>query len=311
MYPLHDKLEAASKVPSVVSAGAALDWSTEGTTALVDWWKRFGAPLCLESDQVHFKNELITQVCKKLNIDQSLVVVYAPWINGTVTRLIGDVLNIIRVLLIEYKLDTHEWVYLLLLVQGSLNHTPVRSLGDKAPSEVYTGLPRLTPFEHILLDRGQHIKVLKASTLPADYCSSLAGLHWEEVDQREKRRLQNMTRSKGIKCNFSVGEFVLWPRIDTRVSTGKRLARWGGSFVVVVMPPFFHHSPPRDEQAFCGSWLATLVLRGLQFISQRRAVGPCNQGMVLRVEAITNHRKENGSWQLMVYWKGLQSKENS
>ncbi|KAG3115463.1 hypothetical protein PI124_g5329 [Phytophthora idaei] len=52
--------------------------------------------------------------------------------------------------------------------------------------------------------------------------ASLAGMHQEIVEQREKRRLQNMTRFKGTECNFSVGDFVLWSRIDSRLS-GLRL----------------------------------------------------------------------------------------
>ncbi|OWZ12628.1 hypothetical protein PHMEG_00014176 [Phytophthora megakarya] len=100
-------------------------------TPIVDWWKRFGA-----HQGSHFKIELIAQVCKTLGIDQSLVVAYAPWINGTIERLNRDVLQVLRVLLMEYTLDTHEWVLLL----------PLRVMGGFAErgrlTEGLTSLPR-------------------------------------------------------------------------------------------------------------------------------------------------------------------------
>ncbi|EGZ29943.1 hypothetical protein PHYSODRAFT_422091, partial [Phytophthora sojae] len=121
---------------------------------------------------------------------------YAPWINSTIERLNRDVLQVVRVLLMKYKLGTREWVYVLPLVQGNLNHTPVQSLDDKSPSELSTGLSRPTPFEPILLERGK----------------------------------KNMARSKGVECKFSVGDFVLWSRIHSRSSVDKLLARWAGPF---------------------------------------------------------------------------------
>ncbi|KAE9127003.1 hypothetical protein PF007_g5779 [Phytophthora fragariae] len=292
--------------------------SVVAATALVDWWKRFGAPSVLVSDQgSHFKSEFIAQVCKKLNIDQSLVVAYAPWINGTVERLNRDVLQVLRVLLMAYKLDTHEWVYLLPLVQGNLNHTPVRSLGDKAPSELLTGLPRPTPFEPILLERGQRTEVLEASVLPSEQLdmlrSSLSGLHREVVDQREKRRLQNMARSKGIECNFSVGDFVLWSRIDSRLSTNKLLARWVGPFEVVETAPHsftIRHLLTNKRYIVHGSRLKFYADSSLD-VNEEMLAHVGNQGMVLGVQDITSHRRENGVWQLMVSWEGLQSEEDS
>ncbi|ETO73131.1 hypothetical protein F444_10899 [Phytophthora nicotianae P1976] len=204
----------------------------------------------------NFKSELIAMICKKLDIDQNFVVAYAPWINGTVERLNRDVLQVLRVLLMEYTLDTHEWVYILPLVQGNLNHTPVRSLGDRAPKR---------------LDQLQ---------------TSLAGLHKEVVNQREKRRLQNMARSKGTECNFSVGDFVLWSRIASRIEVDKLLARW--------VEPF--------EVFYADSSLE---------VSEELLAHVGNQCMLLLVESLKEHQKNRGEWQLLVSWEGLQDEDNS
>ncbi|POM62866.1 LOW QUALITY PROTEIN: hypothetical protein PHPALM_27929 [Phytophthora palmivora] len=251
-------------------------------------------PSILISDQgSHFKNELITMVCKKLAIDQSLVVAYAPWINGTVERLNRDVLQVLRVLLMEYSLDTHEW----------------------APSELFTGLPRPTPFEPILLERGQRFDILETAVLPIEQLDqlrvSLAGLHKEVLDQREKRRLQNMARSKGIECNFSVGDFILWSRIDSRMSTDKLLARWDGPFEVTETAPHsftIRHLVTNKHYEVHGSRLKFYADSSFEVNKELLAhVG--NQGVVLGVESITKHRKANGVWQLLVSWEGLQEEE--
>ncbi|GMF51975.1 unnamed protein product [Phytophthora fragariaefolia] len=100
----------------LVVAGAAT--SMVAASALADWTKRFGPPKMLISDQgSHFKNEVVQQMCRQLAIEQDLVLAYAPWINGTIERLNRDVLRVLRVLLMEMNLDTHEWEYLVPLVQ--------------------------------------------------------------------------------------------------------------------------------------------------------------------------------------------------
>ncbi|EGZ10118.1 hypothetical protein PHYSODRAFT_521470 [Phytophthora sojae] len=85
-------------------------------------------------------------------------------------------------------------MYLQPLEQGNLNHTPVASLGNRSPAELFTGLRRSTPFEPV-------------------------------IDIREKRRLANMQRSKDSPCNFTFGDYALWSRIDQRLAVNKLLAR--------------------------------------------------------------------------------------
>jgi hypothetical protein len=60
-------------------------------------------------------------------------------------KLNKDVLQVLRVLLLEYDLDFHEWPYLLPVLQGNLNHTSLQSLGGHSPVELFTGLPGFVP----------------------------------------------------------------------------------------------------------------------------------------------------------------------
>ncbi|ETO58889.1 hypothetical protein F444_22734 [Phytophthora nicotianae P1976] len=209
----------------------------------------------------NFKSELIAMICKKLDIDQNFVVAYAPWINGAVERLNRDVLQVLRVLLMEYTLDTHEWVYILPLVQGNLNHTPVRSLGDRAPKR---------------LDQLR---------------TSLAGLHKEVVNQREKRRLQNMARSKGTECNFSVGDFVLCRETAPH------------SFTI-------RHLVTNKRYVVHGSRLKFYADSSLE-VSEELLAHVGNQCMLLLVESLKEHQKNRGEWQLLVSWEGLQDEDDS
>ncbi|KAE9062830.1 hypothetical protein PF007_g29768 [Phytophthora fragariae] len=293
--------------------------SIVAATALVDWWKRFGAPSVLISDQgSHFKNAVVQQVCKKLQLRQELVVAYSPWINGTVERVNRDILQVMRVLLMELKLDTHEWVYLLPLVQGNLNHTPVASLGNRSPVETFTGLRRPSPFEPVIIEmNGKPVVLTEDIALPGDRMerlrSDLMAMHREVVDLREKRRLQNMQLSKGSPCNFAVGDFVLWSILDQRLTVDKLLARWVGPFEVVETRPhsFVIRHLVTDQTFDVHCSRLKFYSNSALNVDEEMLAHIGNQGMLLGVEAIKHHRNEHGDWQLFVSWVGLQDEEDS
>ncbi|KAG6618434.1 uncharacterized protein IUM83_01443 [Phytophthora cinnamomi] len=58
-------------------------------------------------------------------------------------------------------------------------------------------------------------------------------MHKEAATQKEKKRLYEMARAKGSVCNFEVGDFVLWSRVDSRLQGNKLLVRWVGPFRVL------------------------------------------------------------------------------
>ncbi|OWY99161.1 hypothetical protein PHMEG_00029891, partial [Phytophthora megakarya] len=112
--------------------------------AILAWHSRFGAPPVWISDQgSHFTSEVVAEVCRRLKA--SLTVTYSPWINGSVERANRDIIQVLRALCLEYKVNTHDWTYFVPVLQASLNHTPVPSLGNRAPVELFCGLPPATP----------------------------------------------------------------------------------------------------------------------------------------------------------------------
>ncbi|KAE9351267.1 hypothetical protein PF008_g6023 [Phytophthora fragariae] len=124
------------------------------TSAMVilDWNSRYGMPQLLISDAAtHFKNQLLEELCHKTQMTQSFTLAYCPWINGSVERLNRDILQVLRVMLLEYKVEQDNWTALLPLIQANLNHSPVASLANHAPAEVFLGVKANTPLQKILI----------------------------------------------------------------------------------------------------------------------------------------------------------------
>ncbi|KAJ0390648.1 hypothetical protein ATCC90586_011238 [Pythium insidiosum] len=203
--------------------------SLTAAEAVLDWHKRFGPPRELVSDQgSHFTAALLAELTARVHTRQRFVPVYTPWINGTVERVNRDILQVLRVMLLELQLDTRNWVYLLLVIQANLNHSPVPSLDGHAPVELFTGLPAPTPLNSIVVPGVRKARIVPvnadgASAELAALREHLREMHAAVVNHKERKRLHDMARAKGQVCNFEVGDYVLWSRIDKRLQGGKLL----------------------------------------------------------------------------------------
>jgi len=120
--------------------------SAAATAAIMDWHSRFGVPPVWVSDNgSHFKNEVVAELSRRLKSRQHFTLAYSPWVNGSVERVNRDILQVLRTMILDYKVSHKDWVYLVPMVQSSLNHTAVPSLGNKAPVELFTGLECPSP----------------------------------------------------------------------------------------------------------------------------------------------------------------------
>eukprot|EP00644_Phytophthora_capsici_P014121 jgi/Phyca11/99277/e_gw1.3.484.1 len=166
--------------------------------ALLDWHSRFGVPPEWVSDcGTHFKNEIVAELSPRLRSKQTFTLAYSPWVNGSVERVNRDVLQVVRAMILTYKIGYKDWVYLVPVVQANLNHTALPSLGNRAPVELFTGLPRPTP-----------------------------------LYKRVKQRILNKKRERGENLvNFYVGDYVLRSRTDEK--RGNKLqVTWVGPYRV-------------------------------------------------------------------------------
>ncbi|GMF09104.1 unnamed protein product [Phytophthora lilii] len=105
---------------------------------MMDWHSRFGAPrLWISDNGSHLKNEVVKEVSKRLNASQNVTLAYSPWSNGSVERLNKDIIQVLREMCLEYKVDIKDWTYFVPALQANLNHTPVPSLANHAPVEIF------------------------------------------------------------------------------------------------------------------------------------------------------------------------------
>ncbi|GMF58769.1 unnamed protein product [Phytophthora fragariaefolia] len=107
------------------------------------------------------------------------------------------------------------------MVQSSLNHTAVPSLGNRTPVELFTGLSCPTPLREFYLHNDQRLREVPASAdidaFLAKLRSSIQDMHKVVQDQRLKQKLLNKKRERGENVvNFSEGDFVLRSRVDEK-----------------------------------------------------------------------------------------------
>ncbi|POM69904.1 Hypothetical protein PHPALM_13766 [Phytophthora palmivora] len=124
-----------------------------------------------------------------------------------------------------------------------------------------------------------------------------------------------MAAHRGTPCNFDVGDFVLWSRVDQRLTSNKLLEQWVGPFQIVRTRPHsfvIKHLVTAREFEVHGTRLKYYADKDfnvtadiLEFTTQ--------QGILLGVNAIKEHRYNAvlKRWELLVSWCGLQDVEDS
>jgi hypothetical protein len=129
--------------------------------------------------------------------------------------------------------------------------------------EVFLGLPKPYALDVVALPKNGSIDwvefdVAQVAVSLDQLRAGFEGLHREIVDRKEKVRCRQMAAKRGTVCNFDVGDFVLWSRIDERLPTHKLLATWLSPFRVIEARP---HS-------FLIDHLVNMTSRGARLASQ-------------------------------------------
>ncbi|KAE8903142.1 hypothetical protein PF003_g12674 [Phytophthora fragariae] len=308
--------------------------STVAADAIMDWHSRFGIPRDWISDQgSHFKNEVVNELCTRLKCQQIFSPTYSSWINGSVERVNRDILQVLRVLILDYKLNHRDWPRLIPIVQASLNHTAVPSPAGKTPGELFTGLEPPSPLQSVFLGPDVSPSVQPART-SAEIESSLAQLrarvrdmHRAVTDARLKQTLLNKKRERGDNMvNFDVGDYVLRSRVDEK-RQNKLLVTWVGPYAVTAAHA---HNVFTVKQLVTGEELDVHASR-LKFfadkdleVTEELLEHVAAQGIILRVRdligptlvvppMLVRHRwnDESRSYEILVGWHGLEAIEDS
>ncbi|POM57605.1 Hypothetical protein PHPALM_37857 [Phytophthora palmivora] len=239
----------------------------------------------------HFKNQLLEELCHKTQMTQSFTLAYCPWINGSIERLNRDVLQVLRVMLLEYKVKQSDWSALLPLIQSNLNYSPVASLANHAPAEVFMGAKATTPLHKVLIGE-----------------DAIA----ENVEKQTKRNQSNQRGAWPV--NFHIGDYVLWSRVDAKTHVNKLAVKWIGPFRVISAKV----NSFEIEYLVTGTSKTVLASRLKLYADSSFEIDEeilehiGNQDIYLTVEEFKGHREhpEHG-YEVLVGWEGLETLEDS
>lgn len=219
----------------------------------------------------------------------------------------------------EYSISHKDWIYLVPLVQANISHSPVASLANKAPVEVFTGLPCPAPVYMMYLpgQQPQEVSISSDSIKQslATLRTSIKDMHRAVNDKREKITLLNKKKSRGAQLvNFVVGDYVLRSRVDER-RHNKLLVTWVGPYVVTRADS--HSFRVRQlvtgaEQDVHASRLKFYADSDLE-VTDELLEHVASQGIVLKVESIVKHRWNDQSqgFELLVSWCDLETIKDS
>ncbi|ETO66256.1 hypothetical protein F444_16505 [Phytophthora nicotianae P1976] len=277
--------------------------SAVATAAILDWHSRFGAPpVWVSGNGSHFKNEVVAELSKRLKSQQNFILAYCPWINGSVERVNRDILQVLRVMTLEYKVSTKDWEYLVPLVQASLNHTALPSLGNRAPVELFTGLQCPSPLAEFYHPGSKKLVIVPKNSDAIDkhlaqLRQSLCTMHQPIVDQRLKQR-----------------DYVLRSRVDEK-KRNKLLVTWQGPYRVVradVHSFRIRHLVTGCELDVHESRLKFYADKNLN-VTEEILEHVASQGIILAINELKKHRwnKSIKDYEVLVNWKGLESVEDS
>ncbi|GMF57946.1 unnamed protein product [Phytophthora fragariaefolia] len=288
--------------------------------ALLDWYSRFGLPPLWVSDNgTHFKNEVISELCRRLRIQQTFTPAYCPWVNGSIERVNRDILQVVRAMILSYKVSHKAWVYLVPMIMANLNHTAVPSLGNRAPIELFTGLQCPSPLMEFYLPEKQSLQQVPPSKEIDNYLdqlrTSLQQMHQDVEDRRLKQRLLNKKHQRGESLvNFTVGGYVLHSRVDEKHGN-KLQVTWVGPYRVVRTDTHsfrVQHLITGKESDVHASRLKLYADDSLE-VTDELLEHVASQGIVLAVNELKDHRwnESISDFDILVGWKGLQSIEDS
>lgn len=221
--------------------------AVEAASALQQWIVYFGFPKWIVSDQGSaFVSELFQELIGLFRVQHHMVVAHTHTGNGKVERAHRTFLSMLKCLLSELRVPVEDWEELLPLIQHGLNNTPSNNLANKAPIEVFLGLPRNDPLDGLLLKKvALPLSSARSEEFPTIFKDLLEDyMKGREADQAhlieivnetlKRRRLVNdVYNHKHFKPevpNFVVGSYVM---VSSVGHVPKLVSNWTGPYQVL------------------------------------------------------------------------------
>ena len=281
--------------------------------ALLAWFGRYGVVRQWVSDQgTHFLNEVMERLAGRLGVQHRFTATYAPWSNGQVERVNREIREILTTLRLETRLTEDQWPNLLPVVTSVLNNTPTAVLNGIAPRTAFLGLPATSPLDVVFQTEARDFAQPAATLSKDDFKRKVEELRQlmyaihESVTQAPARLRKDPRGAKEV--DFDVGDFVLVAKLGPGAKD-KTLARWEGPARVIRQ---------ENPRVFVVRDLVTLRERTLhcaylkRYADRELHVTPqllefiAHGGSGYVVEAIVDHRKHHGKWQLKIKWEGFE-----
>ncbi|EQC25414.1 hypothetical protein SDRG_16714 [Saprolegnia diclina VS20] len=230
----------------------------------------------------HFKNEVMATL-------------------ATMTkRLNRDLLQVLRVLLREYRLAIDQWDYLLPVVFTLLKPT--------VPLHVILGP------DNSIRDKCDWSKATITNNVDA-LRLSLHEMHKKILDLNREREARKLLDTKRVHTlNVEVGEYVLWSRVDD-IRYPKLRVTWLGPYLVIQVNEFsvkIQHLITKEERLAHSSRIKYYSDSSLN-VTEDIIDHVSEQGVMLKVAAIAAHRNNQAAklYELHVHWEGLEAIEAS
>ena len=173
-------------------------------------------PSVIRSDRgSEFTGHIIEYLDKAFGIKHVYGSAYHPQSQGIIERSHRSLSDVLAPLCKDHP---EQWEAMMPRVQFALRSLPRKSLGGRSPLEVVTGLRPQFP-------NALSMGVVPISLTTDDYCKRLVESLCEVYAQIHRKQLaevesKELSASKGIGCEFEVGDLVLVRRPSTFVTSG-------------------------------------------------------------------------------------------
>jgi hypothetical protein len=215
--------------------------AAEAVKALLYWEARFRVIDVVVTDRgSHFKNNVMEQWVKAhRGADKAgehhFTFAYSPWANGTVERVNRTILELFRMMKMDWEIPEYEWPFILPHVMSVINRSPSVGLAGYAPIQIFMGLPRYNPLNVIynekdvaeLPEATERIKKHYEKTI-----QDLGNMH-KQVGARQSviaKRSKDLYPDSQYGVDFDIGDFVL---LAVPIRDGKLIAVWRGPYRVI------------------------------------------------------------------------------
>ena len=294
----------------------------------IQWASIFGVPLYFISDGgSHFNNKIVIALMKRFKTLHHIVTAYAPWANGTIERVMREIVKLYRLLLAESNLPIENWHLLTPLVQATLNQAACATRANFAPAKLQLARNTIRPLDTIAWsalteEQGAAVQDLQLSekcrqyfkatarAVQADWLHAAAGLR-RRHDQNVVAREKVIANSKRKADQFQIGEYVL---VLNTIPTNKLRTKWMGPYqitttintnVYVVKDLLRGYEKTVHAQRMKLYADASLLLT--EDIKNSAAYDASSF-----VDSIVGHREtDTGTIEFEVQWSGFESNENT